>query len=170
MTITRLRIHCRQAFLLSAVVTSAACANSSTPNHAGQGGGGSGGSASAESHGGTGGTGAGGTTGPSNPSNTGGMTVVGGITSSGGMTVAGGTSAAAGITSSGGTSGVGGGTATNVPWTVAPGGYVMSGPWEGYAWTNAGGTGSTITPDNFSTLTAGSPLCASGSVGPMADY
>jgi hypothetical protein len=177
MTITRLRIHCRQAFLLSAVVTSAACANSSTPNHAGQGGGGSGGSASAGSHGGTGGTGAGGTTvgtggstGPSNPSNTGGMTVVGGSNGSGGMTVSGGTPAAAGITSSGGTSGVGGGTATNVPWTVAPGGYVMSGPWEGYGWTNAGGTGSTISPDNFSTLTAGSPLCASGSVGPMADY
>jgi hypothetical protein len=140
MTITRLRIHCRQAFLLSAVVTSAACT--------------------------------GGSTGPSNPSNTGGMTVVGGITSSGGMTVAGGTSAVAGIISSGGMSGVGGSIATNssVPWTVAPGGYVTSGPWEGYAWTFAGGTGSTISPADFSTLAAVSPLCASGSVGPMADY
>ena len=111
----------------------------------------------------------GGTT--SRTNNAGGMTVAGGAHGSGGVTAAGGTSGAAGATSSGGTIDAGGtGTNSNVPWAVGPGGYVTSGPWEGYGWTYAAGTGSTISPGDFSTLAAGSPLCATGSVGPMADY
>ena len=94
-----------------------------------------------------------------------------GMTATGGTVGSGGTSVVASIASSGGIPGLGGSTATNsnVPWTVAPGGYVTSGPWEGYAWTFAAGTGSTISPGDFSMLAAGNPLCASGSVGPMVD-
>jgi hypothetical protein len=55
-------------------------------------------------------------------------------------------------------------------WTVAPGGYVRSGPWAGYAWIHTSGTGTTIDPSDFSALEAGSNLCATGTIGPMSDY
>jgi hypothetical protein len=47
----------------------------------------------------------------------------------------------------------------------------VSGPWAGYVWAGVGaGTGSTITPADFSAHTTGTPFCATGSVGAMADY
>jgi endoglucanase len=55
--------------------------------------------------------------------------------------------------------------------TVQPGGYVIAGSWQGYAWTTAStDNGSTITPKDFSALAAGSPLCASGSVAAQGDW
>jgi hypothetical protein len=42
--------------------------------------------------------------------------------------------------------------------------------WKGYAFTAKGGTGTTITPDDFSTLTAGQALCACGTVKGTTDY
>jgi hypothetical protein len=53
---------------------------------------------------------------------------------------------------------------------VNDGGYVVSGNWHGYAWTTAVGAGSTINPADFSAVLAGSSLCASGSVAPLADF
>jgi rhamnogalacturonyl hydrolase YesR len=101
MTTNCSRIYWRCAFLLSTVVTFAACSSSSTTSHGAQDGGGSGGSASAGSHGGTGGTGAGGTT-----AGTGGSTTsAGGVTSSGGVTTPGSSTAIGG--SSGGATGSG---------------------------------------------------------------
>jgi hypothetical protein len=44
------------------------------------------------------------------------------------------------------------------------------GDWHGYAFTSASGTGSTIMPMNFDMRAAGTPLCASGTVGAAADY
>jgi hypothetical protein len=99
-------------------------------------------------------TSSGGTT--SKPSATGGA---GGISSS--------TRGSGGQTSSATSSGTGG--ATGSGWRVEDGGYVTTGSWHGYAWT-AALTGSSITPAGFSTVPAGSPLCASGSVAPQADY
>ena len=96
MTTNCSRIYWRCAFLLSTVVTFAACSSSSTTSHSAQDGGGSGGSASAGSHGGTGGTTAG--TGGSSTS-AGGVTISGGTTTPGGSTAAGGSSG--GATSSG---------------------------------------------------------------------
>jgi hypothetical protein len=61
-------------------------------------------------------------------------------------------------------------TGTGGAYTVATGGYVTSGSMKGYAWTAANlapaasDTNTTITPANFSTLTAGENLCVSGSV------
>jgi hypothetical protein len=56
-------------------------------------------------------------------------------------------------------------------------GYVVSGPWHGYAWTAAvtsvaaGAVTTTINPPDFSGVAAGaSELCAWGSVGPASDY
>ncbi len=69
---------------------------------------------------------------------------------------------ASGATSGGGSSGDGG--------LMSGGGYLVSGAWHGYVWTSASGTGSTITPMDFSMDTAGQPFCAMGTVAPMADY
>jgi hypothetical protein len=54
--------------------------------------------------------------------------------------------------------------------SVGIGGYVTSGSWHGFAWTAADGTGSTITPKDFSGTAAGQALCVSGSVAGLADY
>ena len=97
MITTRLRIHCRRAFLLSTVVALAACSSSSNTNHGGSGGSGSGGKASPGSS--TGGSTTGG-------SSTGGSSAAtGGATGSGGTTTLGGSTATGG--SSGGTTGSG---------------------------------------------------------------
>jgi hypothetical protein len=53
---------------------------------------------------------------------------------------------------------------------VNAGGYVVNGDWHGYAWTTAIGAGTTISPADFTALATGDPLCASGTVGPLADY
>lgn len=76
----------------------------------------------------------------------------------GGTLGAGGTSA--GGTSAGGAGGVG----------MSGGGYLVSGAWHGYVYDSASGTGSTISPKDFTMNTANQPFCAMGSVAPMADY
>jgi Glycosyl hydrolase family 12 len=75
-----------------------------------------------------------------------------------------GSGGAAGVTSGGGSSGDGTGS------LMSGGGYLVSGAWHGYVWTSASGTGSTISPLDFSMNTAGQPFCAMGTVAPMADY
>jgi cellulose 1,4-beta-cellobiosidase len=54
--------------------------------------------------------------------------------------------------------------------SLLAGGYATFGRFHGYGWTSAVGTGSTIKPADFSMATAGSSLCASGTVGAAADY
>jgi len=49
-------------------------------------------------------------------------------------------------------------------WAVTTGGYVVNSDWQGSAWTSSGGAGTTISPTDFSSLAAGGPLCASGSM------
>jgi hypothetical protein len=54
---------------------------------------------------------------------------------------------------------------------VRAGGYVVA-PytvWQGYAWTSAAGSGSTITPADYSNVITATQLCASGSVGASPD-
>jgi endoglucanase len=54
---------------------------------------------------------------------------------------------------------------------VRDGGYIIAGPWHGYSWARVTGDGSTIDPASFSDLESGSgPLCASGTVGAMANW
>ena len=68
------------------------------------------------------------------------------------------------------TGGVGASGATETGGVEDPGGgYIISGPWAGYAWTGAEGDGSSITPEDFADA-EGFPLCASGTVGAMDDY
>jgi Right handed beta helix region len=55
-------------------------------------------------------------------------------------------------------------------WAIMAGGYVANSDWQGFAWISSGGTGTTMTPADFTTLTAGGPLCASGSVAATSDY
>ncbi len=50
------------------------------------------------------------------------------------------------------------------------GAYYVGGVWNGTMWDLATGTGSTITPIDFTSHTPGTPFCVSGSVGPMLDY
>lgn len=54
---------------------------------------------------------------------------------------------------------------------VEAGGYVTSGDWHGYAWTGTDEVaGSTITPTDFESISAGESLCVSGRVGADPDY
>ena len=53
---------------------------------------------------------------------------------------------------------------------VQAGGYVKAPPWNGYAWTAASATGSTITPPDYSDVDTLTKLCAQGSVAAMSDY
>jgi len=93
----------------------------------------------------------------------------GGSIGSGGSTGNGGASPTGGSTGSGGTTGTGGSTST--AYTVGDGGYVTSGPWMGYAFTATDGkSATTISPTDFSTVTAGESLCVSGTVAATADY
>lgn len=56
-------------------------------------------------------------------------------------------------------------------YSVAEGGYVTSGQWQGFAWTGTDGdSDSRISPDDFSGARAGAALCASGTVAGTADY
>jgi len=71
--------------------------------------------------------------------------------------------------------GTGTGTATATAtgptaFTVGAGGYVTSGPWQGYAWTatETPSLGSVIAPTSFSLLPPGSQLCVQGSVAPSS--
>jgi len=50
------------------------------------------------------------------------------------------------------------------------GSYYVGGVWSGYMWDSATGTGSTITPADFTAHTPGTAFCVSGTVGPMTDY
>ncbi|HEX3777535.1 MAG TPA: hypothetical protein VHV51_23855 [Polyangiaceae bacterium] len=89
--------------------------------------------------------------------------VGGSSTGSAGFGAAGlGAGGASGATAGGGTTGAGG--------AMSGAGYLVSGAWHGYVYTSATGTGSTITPLDFSMNAAGQPFCASGTVGPMPDY
>jgi hypothetical protein len=88
---------------------------------------------------------------------TGGTPAAGGA---GGATAGTGT---AGISGAAGTSGGGaGGTGE------APTGYFTSGTWKGFAWTSTFGVGTTVMPANFEGV-ATWPICASGTVGGVAD-
>jgi hypothetical protein len=49
-------------------------------------------------------------------------------------------------------------------------GFVNAMPWHGYSFTAKGGAGTTVTPADFSMLTAGQGLCACGTVKGAADY
>jgi hypothetical protein len=62
------------------------------------------------------------------------------------------------------------GTSTTGSTGQVLGGYYESGSWHGYAWAAPVGAGTTITPEDFSTLASGSPFGVSGSVGPAEDY
>jgi hypothetical protein len=55
-------------------------------------------------------------------------------------------------------------------WAIMAGGYVATSDWQGVAWTLSGGTGTTMTPADFTTLAEGGSLCASGSVAATSDY
>ena len=52
---------------------------------------------------------------------------------------------------------------------VSAGGYVTSGPWQGYAWTGteSPSQGTVISPADFSGVTDGGRLCVTGTVGPV---
>jgi len=63
-----------------------------------------------------------------------------------------------------------GGSATNGGSSSVDGSYYVGGVWSGYMWDSATGTGSTITPADFTTHTPGAAFCVSGTVGPMTDY
>lgn len=97
-------------------------------------------------------------------------TTGGAFSSSGGqLGASGGAFGAGGLGSGGlGSGGLGSGGSTTTPGA----GYVETGNWHGYAWTSTSGTGSTITPADFSGRPVGQPfpLCASGTVGAMSDY
>jgi hypothetical protein len=118
----------------------------------------------------------------------GGLGNLGGGTSNGGQANVGGSSNASGVggtgnrASTGGSptvpfatggtknsSGTGGAPATGGS-AAADGSYYVGGVWHGYFWDSATGTGSTITPANFTNHTLGAAFCASGIVGPMTDY
>jgi hypothetical protein len=79
-----------------------------------------------------------------------------GVSGSGG----GGTGGTSSTGNTGGTTGAGG----------AAGNYYTSGVWQGYAWVGSSGTGTTITPADFTTHTPGTAFCVSGSVAAMSDY
>ena len=144
----------------------AACSSSDgTPNPGGT---------SNPGHGGTGNNGTGGSSlGVGNGTGVGNSTGIGNSTGAGASGIAGyagfGAGGVGGL-GAGGASGAisGGGSAGSA--AMSGGGYLVSGAWHGYVWTSASGTGSTITPPNFSSNTAGQPFCATGSVGAMADY
>jgi hypothetical protein len=53
---------------------------------------------------------------------------------------------------------------------VVAGGHVVGDGYHGYAGTSATGTGSTIAPTNYSTVTSATQLCATGSVAATSDY
>jgi hypothetical protein len=104
------------------------------------------------------------------------------VTGPGGtMAGSGGVPAASGgaMTSTGGmmASGTGGGAPAG-PCTVATAtstvtdanGFVNATPWKGYAFTAKGGAGTTVTPADYASLTAGQGLCACGTVKGLADY
>ena len=60
---------------------------------------------------------------------------------------------------------------TSPNFVVDDGGYVTTSSWQGYAWTATDEvSATTIIPADFSDLTAGSQLCASGTVAGTADY
>lgn len=70
-----------------------------------------------------------------------------------------------GAPATGGTTGSDAALTTCSGFTTLAGGYVNSGALHGYAWTAKDTSATTtITPADFSSLTAGSALCASGSV------
>jgi hypothetical protein len=63
-----------------------------------------------------------------------------------------------------------GGAASGGGSSSVDGSYYVGGVWNGYMWDSATGTGSTISPIDFTSHTPGTAFCVSGSVGPMADY
>ena len=70
-----------------------------------------------------------------------------------------------GAVASGGVTGTGGNTLACSGFTTLAGGYVKSGALHGYAWLSKDTyPATTMSPSDFSALTAGSPLCVSGSV------
>ncbi len=123
-------------------------------------------------------TGGGGTsTGGSTPTggggtSTGGSTPTGGGgTSTGGSTpTGGGGTSTGGSTPTGGGGGIGGTTPVDTKeYTVDDGGFVTVCDWTGYAWTRTDGT-SSISPTGFDSVSAGTKLCASGTVQARDDW
>ena len=89
---------------------------------------------------------------------TGGATAVG-LTTGGSPTL----NTTGGVTATGGTASNGGSSSID-------GSYYSGGVWSGYMWDSVTGTGSTISPIDFTSHTAGTAFCVSGSVGAMTDY
>jgi hypothetical protein len=111
------------------------------------------------------------------PGNVAGATTTGGATSTGGAESVGGATTggtATGGANTGGNSTGGGSTggAANggTGGACADGAYYGSNAWAGCVWIAAGGVGTTTSPADFNTHTAGTPFCVSGNVGPMTDY
>jgi hypothetical protein len=90
--------------------------------------------------------------------------------SSGGPSQSAGGSGNVGSGGGGNASASGGAGNASTAFKTDAGGYVTTGTWHGYAWTTTAGTTTTIIPSDFSTLAAGDPLCASGTVGAQADF
>jgi hypothetical protein len=84
----------------------------------------------------------------------------GGSPGTGGVSTFGGWAAIGGVSTLGGSSATG---------ATGPG-YYTSGPWAGYAWTATSGTGTTISPADFSAHIAGTPFCTLGIVAATGDY
>ncbi len=91
-------------------------------------------------------------------------------TSSGAGSGASGSGSGSGTGTSSGTGSGAGGSPDAGAQASFGGGYYTAGAWHGYEWTETSGTGTTVSPMDFSTVAAGQPLCASGSVAGLADY
>ncbi|MBN2803029.1 MAG: glycoside hydrolase family 5 protein [Deltaproteobacteria bacterium] len=49
-------------------------------------------------------------------------------------------------------------------------GYIVAGPWHGYAFTSVSATGTTIIPSDFDTAAEDTPLCVSGTVAGVSNW
>lgn len=120
----------------------------------------------APSTGGSSASGAAGPTGGAIEGSMGGMWLVSGGTGSeagGAAPASGGADTGAGGAASGGGGGTGGAGAGSSGWSVDEGGFVTLCDYSGYAWTTVDDS-STLSPEDFSELPQGGPLCASGTL------
>lgn len=123
-----------------------------------------------------GGAGATAPAGGANPGTGGVQTGAGGSSPGGSSVTTGGAQATGGASSNptGGKEDTGTGGEEEVPnngeWTVQASGYVTVGNIKGYAWTAKSGTGSSVDPEDFSGLAAGSDLCVSGTAAATEKY
>lgn len=100
----------------------------------------------------------------------GGANVAGAAAAGGATSGAGGATGVGGAGTAGAASGTGGGAAgpctvgTGTSTVTDTGGFVTAGTWHGYAFTAPVGVSTSITPAGYAMLTAGSALCACGTV------